>query len=67
MIHTIKNTKWVIATSIVCILLGVLTFFSFIDKGFVKLNESNLQILLLFDLALLALFFALIIREIYKV
>ena len=67
MIHTIKNIKWVIATSLVCILLAVLTFFTFINKGFVELNETNLQILLFFDLVLLALFFASIIREIYKV
>jgi len=67
MIHTIKNTKWVIAASSVCILLGVLTFFTFIDKGFIDLNESNLQILLLFDLVLLILFFTIIIRETYKV
>ena len=67
MIHTIKNIKWVIATSLVCILLVVLTFFTFINKGFVELNETNLQILLFFDLVLLVLFFVLIIREIYKV
>jgi len=67
MIHTIKNLKWVIAASLVCILLGVLTFFTFINKGFVELNEFNLQILLLSDLVLLVLFFTLIIREIYKV
>ena len=67
MIHTIKNNKWVIATSLLCILLGVLTFFTFINKGFVELNEFNLQILLLFDLVLLVLFFTLIIYEIYKV
>ena len=67
MIHTIKNIKWVIATSLVCILLAVLTFFTFINKGFVELNETNLQILLFFDLVLLALFFTLIIRAIYKV
>ena len=67
MIHTIKNIKWVIATSLVCILLGTLTFFTFINKGFVELNEFNLQILLLFDFVLLALFFTLIVREIYKV
>ena len=67
MIHTIKNIKWVIATSLVCILLAVLTFFTFINKGFVELNETNLQILLFFDLVLLVLFFTLIAREIYKV
>ena len=67
MIHTIKNIKWVIATSLVCILLGALTFYTFINKARVELNESSLQILLLFDLVLLSLFFILIIREIYKV
>ena len=67
MIHIIKNNKWVIATSLLCILLVVLTFFTFINKGFVELNETNLQILLFFDLVLLVLFFVLIIHEIYKV
>jgi len=67
MIHIIKDNKWVITTSLVCILLAVLTFFTFINKGFVELNEFNLQILLLSDLVLLVLFFTLIIREIYKV
>tara|TARA_Y100000590_G_scaffold127688_1_gene145979 strand:+ start:13963 stop:15744 length:1782 start_codon:yes stop_codon:yes gene_type:complete len=63
MIHTIKNTKWVIATTLVCVLLGILTFFTFINKSFIDLNEKNLQILLIFDLLLLVLFFSLIIRE----
>ena len=67
MIHTIKNIKWVIATSLLCIFLGVLTFLTFINKGFIDLNETNLQILLLFDLALLLFFFTLIIRETYKI
>ena len=67
MIHTIKNIKWVIATFLVCILLGVFTFYTFVNKGLAELNESNLQILLLLDLVSLSLFFILIIREIYKV
>ena len=67
MIHTIKNNKWIIATSIACILLGVLTFFGFINQGFIQLDDSNLQILLLSDLFLLALFFILIFRETYKI
>ena len=53
MIHIIKNMKWVITTSVVCILLGVLTFFTFINKSFIDLNERNLQILLIFDFILL--------------
>ena len=67
MIHTIKNYKWVIAVSVICILLGVLTFFTFINKSFVNLNEENFQLLLIFDLVLLFIFFTLIIRETYKV
>ena len=67
MIHTIKNIKWVIATSLLCISLGVLTFFTFIDRGFIELNDLNLQILLFLDLLLLLLFFSLISRETYKV
>ena len=47
MIHIIKNYKWVIATSIICILFGLLTFFTFINESFIKLNDKNLQILLL--------------------
>ena len=67
MIHTIKNIKWVIATSLVCILLGVLTFFTFINQSFIELNDFNLQILLFVDSVLLILFFALIFRETYKI
>ncbi len=67
MIHTIKNSKWVIATSLICIFFGVLTFFTFINQSFVQLNQINLQILLIVDAFLLTLFFILIIRETIKV
>ena len=67
MIHTIKNYKWVIATSLICILFGLLTFFTFINQGFIKLTDFNLQILLFSDLVLLILFFGLIIYKIYKI
>ena len=67
MIHTIKNYKWVIATSLICIVFGLLTFFTFINQEFVRLNNSNLQILLVADLILLILFFTLIIYKTYKV
>ena len=66
MIHTIKNIKWVIATSLVCLLLGVLTFFTFINQSFIELNNFNLQILLVADSALLILFFVFIFRETYR-
>ena len=67
MIHTIKNYKWVIATSLICIVFGLLTFFTFINQGFIKLNDFNLQILLVADLILLILFFTLIIYKTYKI
>ena len=63
MIHTIKNNKWVILTLLTCILLGTITFFTFINQSFIKLNDFNLQILLIIDAVLLILFFLLIFRE----
>ena len=67
MIHTIKNYKWVIATSLICIIFGLLTFFTFINQGFIRLNDFNLQILLFADLFLLVLFFTLIIYKTFKI
>ena len=67
MIHTIKNYKWVIATFLICIVFGLLTFFTFINQGFIKLNDFNLQIILVADLILLILFFTLIIYKTYKI
>jgi len=67
MIHTIKNYKWVIATFLICIVFGLLTFFTFINQGFFKLNDFYLQILLVADLILLILFFTLIIYKTYKI
>jgi len=67
MIHIIKNYKWVIATSLICILFGLLTFFTFINQSIIELNNINLQMLLFADAALLILFFGLIFKETYKV
>ena len=53
MIHTIKNNKWVIATSLICVFLGVLTFFTFINQSFIKLTDSNLQKLLIANIVIL--------------
>ena len=67
MIHIIKNYKWVIATSVICIIFGLLTFFTFTNQSFITLKNFNLQILLVVDLILLLLFFGLIIYETYKI
>ncbi len=67
MIHIIKNYKWVIASSLICAVFGLLTFFTFINQSFINLNDLNFQILLIIDLVLLILFFSLVIYEIYKI
>ena len=67
MIHIIKNYKWVIATSLISIIFGLLTFFTFINQSFIALNDLNFQILLIADIILLILFFSLIIYETYKI
>jgi len=67
MIHIIKSYKWVIASSLISILFGLLTFFTFINQSFIALNDFNLQVLLTIDLVLLVLFFCLIIYETYKI
>ena len=67
MINTIKNYKWVIATSLICIIFGLLTFFTFTNQSFITLKDLNLQILLIIDLILLTLFFGLIVYETYKI
>ena len=67
MFYIIKNNKWVITTSIVCILFGVLTFFTFINRSFIELNDSNLQNLIIADSLLLIIFFVFIINKTYKI
>ena len=67
MIHIIKNYKWVITSSLVCISCGLLTFFTFINRGFISLNDRNLQALLILDLMLLTMFFGILIFETYKI
>ena len=67
MFYIIKNNKWVITTSIVCIFFGVLTFFTFINRSFIELNDSNLQNLIIADSLLLIIFFVFIINKTYKI
>ena len=67
MIHIIKNYKWVITTSLICIIFGLLTFFTFINQSFIAPNNFNLQMLLIVDVVLFFLFFIYIINATYKV
>ena len=66
MFKTIKNFYWIIASSFFCILLGILTFLTFINQSFIPLNSENLQYLLILDLVLLLIFFSLIFKNFFK-
>ena len=67
MFKTIQNFNWIILSSFLCIFLGIITFLTFINQGFISLNESNLFILLLVDILLLTFFFYLIFKNIIRI
>jgi two-component system nitrogen regulation sensor histidine kinase NtrY len=46
--------------------MGIITFLTFINEGFVPLTDQNLQTLLIIDLILLLIFFTLIFRNFYR-
>ena len=46
--------------------MGIVTFLTFINEGFVPLTDKNLQTLLIIDLFFLIIFFTLIIRNFYR-
>ena len=66
MFKIIKNFNWIILSSILCIFMGIVTFLTFINEGFVPLTDENLQTLLIIDIFLLLLFFGLIFRNFYR-
>jgi len=67
MIKIIKSYNWIIALSILCIFLGILTFFSFIDADFLSFSREYLQILLIVDILLLLVFFYFIIKKTFNI
>ena len=66
MFKIIKNFNWIILSSFTCIFLGILTFLTFINEGFLPLTERNILILLSLDILLLLLFFYLIFRNFFR-
>ena len=66
MFKIIKNFNWIILSSFLCIFMGIVTFLTFINEGFVPLNDQNLQTLLIIDILLLLIFFSLIFRNFYR-
>ncbi len=66
MFKIIKNFNWIILSSFLCIFMGIVTFLTFINEGFVPLTDENLQTLLIIDIFLLLIFFGLIFRNFYR-
>ncbi len=66
MFNIIKNFNWILISSFLCIFLGILTFLTFINEGFIPLNEQNLTILLFIDVILLVIFFYLIFKNVFR-
>ena len=66
MFKIIKNFNWIILSSFLCIFMGIVTFLTFINEGFIPLTDKNLQNLLIVDIFLLLLFFTLIFRNFYR-
>jgi len=64
MFALLKRNLFIIIIFIFTLSLGFITFLTFIGKSFIDLNENNLQILLIFNLILLILFFVLIFFDI---
>ena len=63
MFKIIKNFNWIILSSFTCIFLGILTFLTFINEGFIPLTEKNILLLLSIDIILLLVFFSLIFKN----
>ena len=66
MFKIIKNFNWIILSSFLCIFMGIVTFLTFINEGFIPLTDQNLQILLIADIILLLIFFTLIFKNFYR-
>ncbi len=64
MFALLKRNLFIIVIFILTISLAFITFLTFIDKSFIKLNEDNLEILLISNILLVLIFFVLIFIDI---
>ena len=60
----IKRNIFILIIFFTTLLLGFITFFTFLDKSFINLSQQNLKYLLYTNIIFLILFFILIFREI---
>ena len=63
MLTFLKRNLFIIIIFFLTLILGFVTFLTFIDKSFIDLNNNNLKNLLISNVALLTLFFFLIFKE----
>ena len=66
MLEFLKKNIFIIVLSSITLFIGFLTFLTFIDRGFIELNQNNLQYLLILNIFLLFLLFIFIFYEIKK-
>ena len=59
MVEFLKKNIFIIILSSITLFIGFLTFLTFIDRGFIELNQDNLQYLLILNIFLLFLLFSL--------
>jgi len=64
MFDFIKKNIFLIFVFIITLLLGFLTFLTFIDKSFIELSDENLQLLLIINVGLLLILFMMIFIEV---
>ena len=64
MIDFIKKNIFIGIVFLITLLLGFLTFLTFIDKSFLELTDQNLQLLLSSNIVLLLLLFYMIYKEV---
>ena len=64
MLALLKRNLFIIFIFIITISLAFLTFLTFINKSFIKLNEENLEILLISNIVMVLIFFVLIFFDI---
>jgi two-component system nitrogen regulation sensor histidine kinase NtrY len=63
MFKNVQNFKLILVTTFITIVLGIITFLTFINQSFIELNSKNIQFLLIADFCLLLFFFFLIIKN----
>ena len=64
MLNFIKKNLFIVIIFFITLLLGFVTFLTFLDKSFIRLNDQNLQYLLLSNIFLLIIFFLFIFLEV---